>query len=464
MSAPDYLFGSARDLAALIARGAYSSVEIVEQHLARIERVNVDLNAVVTVATKRAMREAEQADRDLAGHAQVGPQHGVPITIKDSFDTAGVLSTAGTQGRRHHIPMHDASVVARLRAAGAVVVGKTNTPELTMGEDTSNPIFGRTSNPYDPAYSPSGSSGGAGAILAAGGSALDVGSDTGGSIREPAHVCGVVGLKPTAGRLPKTGHAIPFGIGLIDSITQVGPMARFVEDVELALGLMNGPDGFDFTVAPVALRRADDVDIATLRIGFFTDNGLWQVQSTVADVVEKTVAALEPRVLSSKRVEPTPIQRMGDLYSRFRTADGGWGLRRLLEVVGTTEPSDALARRIAASSLVDTEALAKTVLEVDRFKADMLRFMADFDALVCPACPYEPWQHGSGLNARYQEWSYCVPFNLTGWPCLVLRAGSTSKKLPLGVQIVAPPWREDIVIALGKIVEREAGGYQKPDY
>ena len=185
---------------------------------------------------------------------QVGPLHGVPITIKDSFDTQGILSTAGTAGRRHHVPDQDATVVARATRSGCDSDRKTNTPELTMGEDTSNPIFGRTNNPYDPAYSPSGSSGGAGAILAAGGSALDVGSDTGGSIREPAHACGVVGLKPTAGRVPKTGHAIPFGIGLIDSITQVGPMGRYVEDVELALRVLNGPDGIDYTVAPVPLQ------------------------------------------------------------------------------------------------------------------------------------------------------------------------------------------------------------------
>ena len=463
MTAPDYLFGSAIELAASIAGRDISATEVVESHLERIAEVNPSLNAVVTLAADRALAEAKHADAKVRSGAPCGALHGVPFTVKDSFDTEGIRSTAATEGRREFIPARDATVVGRLRKAGAILLGKTNTPELTMGEDTSNPLFGRTNNPYNPEYSPSGSSGGAASIVAAGGSSLDIGSDTGGSIREPAHACGVVGLKPTQGRVPKTGHAIPFGIGLIDSITQVGPITRTVADAALALELMHGCDDVDFTVAPVALGKTDDIDPGRLRVGFFEHNGLWEAQPAVRQAVRNSVDALRPIVATIDETYPEPIARMGDLYTEFRTADGGWGLRNLLAEVGTHDASPALKRRIDAAKRQDTETLAGIVLAVDKFKAEMYHYMTAFDALVCPACPYEPWQHGAGLNSRYEEWSYATPFNLTGWPCLVLRAGSAENGMPVGVQIVAPPWREDIAITLGQIVEHETGGYRRPN-
>jgi len=159
----------------------------------------------------------------------------VPITIKDSLDTEGIVSTGGTPGRRQFVPDQDAPVVARLRAAGAVLLGKTNTPELTFSGETCNLIYGRTSNPFDLERSPGGSSGGSAAIIACGGSALEIGSDTGGSIREPAHLCGIAGIKPTSGRTPRSGHIVPHGGGVFDSLTQLGPMARYVEDLALAV-------------------------------------------------------------------------------------------------------------------------------------------------------------------------------------------------------------------------------------
>ena len=464
MNEPDYLFGSAKSLAKAIAAGELSTTEVVAAHLARIEAVNPKLNAVVTQVADRALQEAHSADQRAAAGKRLGPLHGVPMTIKDSFDTEGIRSTASTEGRRHRIADTDATVVNRLRRAGAIVLGKTNTPELTMGVDTESPIFGRTNNPYDPRYTPSGSSGGAGAILAAGGSALDVGSDTGGSIREPAHVCGIVGLKPTAGRLPKTGHAVSFGIGLIDCITQVGPMARYVEDVELALDLMKGPDGQDFTVAPVPLRRSRSVNVRNLRIAYFTHNGLWDVHADVAAATETAVAALRPLVSRTVENAPPAIAAMGDLYTAFRTGDGGWGLRQLLEDMGTARAGEALRNRIDGSHRVDTEELASLALRADQFKAAMYAYIQDYDAIVCPPCPYPPWLHGSGLNSRYEEWSYSAPFNLTGWPAIVLRAGSSAGGLPVGVQIVAAPWREDIILALARTVEREGLGYQRPHY
>ena len=269
----DWLFASATRLAAAVRDKSVSARELVDGYIERIHTVNPKLNAVVQIAEERARTEAEQRDAMTARGQSMGPLHGVPITLKDSIDTEGIVSTGGTAGRRDFVPSVDATVAARLRQAGAILLGKTNTPELTLSGETNNVIYGRTSNPFDITRSPGGSSGGSAAILAAGGSALDLGSDTGGSIREPAHLNGIAGLKPSAGRTPRTGHIVPFG-GVMDSLTQIGPMARYVEDLELALEIISGPDQVDPYVVPVPIKNSSQVDPAMLKIAFFTDNGL----------------------------------------------------------------------------------------------------------------------------------------------------------------------------------------------
>ena len=247
----DLSFASASWMAAAIGSRRVSSLELVDACLARIERVNPAINAVVRL-TSDARDRARQADDELAqGHVR-GPLHGVPFTLKDSLDTAGVVTTAGTVGWRERVPTEDATVVARLKAAGGILLGKTNTPEFTWSDETDNDVYGRTSNPYDLERTPGGSSGGAAAIVAAGGAPFDIGSDTGDSIRQPAHVCGIAGLKPTSGRVPRTGHWPGFE-GLFQSFTQLGPLARRVEDLELLLPILAGPDGIDPHVAPVLL-------------------------------------------------------------------------------------------------------------------------------------------------------------------------------------------------------------------
>src|SRR6266567_7812846 len=217
--------------------------------------------------------QARAADAALARGQLLGPLHGVPMTIKDSLDTAGVITTGGTQGRATFVPEQDATVVARLRAAGAILLGKTNTPELTLSGETDNLVYGRTNNPYDVSRTPGGSSGGAGAILAAGGSALDIGSDTGGSIRLPAHFCGIAGIKPTSGRVPRTGHIVPFGMGAVDALTQLGPMARYVEDLSLILPIIAGVDWRDPAIIPMPLGDPRAVSMTGLRVAMYTDNG-----------------------------------------------------------------------------------------------------------------------------------------------------------------------------------------------
>src|SRR5687768_3723921 len=223
MAAPDpSLFNSATELLRLLRSKEISSHELVKAHLDRIRAINPVLNAVCQLDEPAALKSARAADEALARGDTLGPLHGLPITIKDSFDTKGIISTGGTTGRARHIPAKDATAVARLRAAGAVILGKTNTPELTISYETNNLIYGCTNNPYDLTRTPGGSSGGAAAILAAGGSALDLGSDTAGSIRVPAHFSGIAGLKPTFGRVSRAGHIIPPG-GVVGRQTHIGP-------------------------------------------------------------------------------------------------------------------------------------------------------------------------------------------------------------------------------------------------
>ena len=320
-------------LAEEIRAGRVSSSEVVEACLHRIAEVNPLINAVVRLADD-ATDAARLADADLRAGTLRGPLHGVPFTIKDSLDTAGLITTAGSIGWSDRVPERDATVVARLRAAGGILLGKTNTPEFTWSDETDNLVFGRTSNPYDVSRTPGGSSGGAGAIVAAGGSPFDIGSDTGDSIRQPAHVCGIAGLKPTSGRVPRTGHSPGFG-GILESLTQLGPMARRVDDLALLLPIIAGPDGEDPHVPPVPLGRPADVAVAGLRVAFFTDNG---VRTPTPETIAAVVDAARAIEATGARVEENVPPDMGevfDLWDRLIRADGYAWLKRLISTAGT---------------------------------------------------------------------------------------------------------------------------------
>jgi len=277
--------------AAALARGDISSRELVLAHFEQIARVNPLLNAVVALDSDSALAAAERADGERARGRARSLVHGVPMTIKDGLDTAGVVSTGGTLGRAQFVPERDATAVARLRRAGAILLGKTNTPELTLYYDTENLIHGRTRNPYDLARSPGGSSGGAAAIVAACGAPFDLGTDTGGSIRLPAHFCGIAGLKPTSGRVPGTGLIIPPG-SPVDALTQIGPMARHVEDLYPILRLICGPDDEDASAVPAPLRDPRRVRLERLRVAWYVDNGVFAVTPEVRAVIRNAARSL----------------------------------------------------------------------------------------------------------------------------------------------------------------------------
>lgn len=428
------------------------------------------------VVAASARKSAREADRALARGERYGPLHGVPMTIKDSLDTAGVITTWGSKGRATFVPERDATVVRRLREAGAILLGKSNTAEFTMGAETSNLVYGRTNNPHDLALSPSGSSGGGAAIVAAAGSPFDLGSDTGGSIRWPAHACGVAALKPTNGRVPRTGHAISFDSGVYDELTTIGPIARRVEDLALLLSVIAGPDGIDPAVVPAPLGDPSAVALADVRLAFYADNGLIPTSSPTAETaatVHRCASALSALGVRVKADRPAALERFRDL----RRSDAGVGVAQVIESLaaraGTEQlspPLQGTLERTRAVRLKDGD-ISEMLAARRRFQSAMLQFMDSYDAILCPVGHVPAYPHGAladlsrfGIapeDAVIANATTSV-FNYTGWPVVVVRAGTSPEGLPIGLQIVSRPWREDVALALASRIEEVSGGWRPP--
>jgi amidase len=461
----DLPFTSALKMAAMIREKKISAKELLQIHLDRIAAVNPQLNAVVLMAEERAMIEAEEADRLTARGISRGPLHGVPFTIKDSFDTVGLVSTGGTMGRRDFIPGRDATVVARLREAGGILMGKTNTPEFTLSGITDNLIHGKTINPYKANHSPGGSSGGAGAIVAAGGAPFDIGTDFGGSIRGPSHLCGIAGIKPTSFRAPRTGHIVDYG-GIFDSYQQPGPMARYVEDLYLILKIISGPDKYDAGIIPMPLYDPANVDFRSLRVAWFVNNGS-ETEPTpeTADAIAAAISAIAPRVRTIR--EDCPTELLFELESARRDlsqADGRAWVRRLVEKFGTTVTAPNL--NTGDGEEVSADEFTHIVERLDSAKSKLLSWFKDYDLVICPVMPRPAPEYNDDMYLRRPpnpaNVSFMGSFNTTGWPGAVCRAGTSPDGLPIGVQFLAQPWREDIAIAAAAVVEAQTGGWKMP--
>ncbi len=461
----DLLAKSTVEIARLIANRDVTSTEVVQACFARIDAVNPKINAVVATCRERALAEAALADALLAEGKPLGPLHGVPFTVKDSFDTAGLVTTGGTLGRTTYVPGKDATVVARVRAAGAILLGKTNTPEFTLGgggRGTVNLVYGVTRNPYHLDYQPSGSSGGAGAIVAAGGAYFDIGSDYGGSIRGPAFANGIAGLKPTLGRLPRTGHIVGYG-GPFDSFQETGPMARRVEDIALLAAIMNGPDDWDAAMAPVPLGDPAKVDFKNLRVAWYDSNGLMAPAKEVQKLVRQCVGYFKKAGSKVKEDRPPKMEQLAEIRSKFNGADGREHIRRLLKLHGTTQASPGLR---TDGDIVTSAEFTRLCEEMDAIKSEQLAWFEQYDLIVCPASQRAPIPLDHPLLPPEQraKASYTSQYNTTGWPAGVVRAGTSKHApgLPLGIQLVAQPWRDDVVIAAMDLVEQHTGGWAPP--
>jgi len=461
----EIVYASATKLAEAIRARRISSSEVVSTHLRSIERVNPKLNAVVQLVADAAIKRAKEADEALNRGETWGPLHGVPVTIKDGWETEGIISTGGTAGRASFIPAKDATIVARMRSAGAIIMGKTNVPELSLTNETDNAVYGRTNNPYDFSRTPGGSGGGEAAIIAAGGSPLDIGCDAGGSIRLPSHFCGIAGIKPTTGLVPMTGY-FPLPTGVRAQLTAAGPMARAVEDLVLTLPLIMGVDWRDPVVVPRLFDDPSRVDLRTVHAAFYVDNGIIPPTAETTTVVRKAASVLKNEGVAVEEARPPAIQESSELFSGLMGADSGAEVDAALQLAGTREMSPWLKRRREALTGrgVSGSDFSRLLSRLDTFRSSMLSFLEKFHAIVCPinASPALP-HHTSYDGDNIHRFSYAQAYNLTGWPCAVVRGGTSSEGLPIGVQVVARPWGESIVLALAARLEAVLGGWRPPN-
>ncbi|MBH28295.1 MAG: hypothetical protein CL789_03550 [Chloroflexi bacterium] len=461
-------FESAKSIAESIKNGQVTSQEVVEAHFERIDEVNPSINAIVQTDRDKAVQLSIHADRQLRSGNSVGPLHGVPFTVKDNIGAEGMICACGTDGLRSNIPVEDAIVVSRLKMAGGILIGKTNVPELGMGYETDNLVYGRTNNPYDLTRTSGGSSGGEASIVASGGSPVGICTDGGGSARWPAHCCGLAGFKPTTGRTPKSGHVPPPG-GMLNSLWQISVMARYVEDINLCLNLICGHDYQDPTTELMPLDFDQEVSVSQMRIAYFMNNDIVSPDNEVVDVVQVCVDELAAAGANMVHHKPPAIGKSHEIYYRLMSCDGGIGARGLLENWGTQKMHryTAISLDHQSAGLRDAKGVAELVNEWDLFINEMNKFVYEYDAIICPVSTQTAMRHGGSYTGQQypgfaEMFSYMMTFNLLGWPCGTVRAGSSNEGLPIGVQVASGPWQEKSVISVLKMLEA-VGGWVKPD-
>ena len=497
---------SAMELAKMIAAGDISSLEAVEAHIERIERVNPALNAVVVKRYDAARAEAKEADARRARGEKLAPLHGVPITIKECLDLTGTPSTFGLPSRANHQAGQDDLYVARIREAGAIILGKTNVAQALLYFESDNPVYGRSNNPWNLERTPGGSSGGQAAIIAAGGSPLGLGTDIGGSLRIPATFCGIASLKPTTGRTPDAGrYSVPIGERAI--VSQVGVLARTVADVALGTEIVNGGRN-PATEPPMPLGDPATVDVSRLRVAYYTEDGTFQSALAARRAVLEAADVLKSCGAQVTAWTPPDVSHAADLFFGILSADGARGFKQafgrdkrdprlatLEFMAGRSRPTLAalggLLKLLGQPGMTasirnfghhDTHhywQLVEAQMEYQRRFLDALDSSdgGPFDVILCPVCPLPALTHGASGDVLTTGGCTTL-YNLLGYPAGVVpftrvrpgedagRAPSrdmvekTARKvelgsagLPVGVQVVARPWREHVALAAMQAIE-----------
>jgi Asp-tRNA(Asn)/Glu-tRNA(Gln) amidotransferase A subunit family amidase len=447
----------------LLRRNYISPVELAEEHIRRIERLNPVLNAIVDFDPDDVR---SQARRVKAGKGKLA---GLPITIKSAISVAGRLCEIGSVLRQGDVAEGDAVAVARLRAEGAIILGTTNCPEFLMAYETDNLLHGRTNNPWDPDRTPGGSSGGEAAAIAAGLSAAGLGSDSGGSVRVPAHFSGICTLKPTSGRISPVGH-VPACVGPFTTLGAIGPMARSIADVELLFRLVSEPSFLDSAGTGAAYRPVTMAEAKRLRIGYFEDDGLVPVTSETRRAVCLAADALRRQGFDVQEYRPTSLEAARELWDVFFVQCGAMfyapeisGRRSDLSPVFLDFLAQADRRSpLSAACLLDAWA------QMDLVSSRLLSEMEAFPILITPVCSVPAFRHGERgwriegetvgyLDAmRYAQW-----FNLLGAPAAVVPVGASASGLPIGVQIAGKPFSDEAVLTVASAIEN-AFGYKAP--
>ncbi|MFQ5823294.1 MAG: amidase [bacterium] len=482
----DLVFHTVNQLASAIRERKVSAMEVLKTQLSHIAQHNPALNAIVTLNEDRALQRAKEADSVLAQGELWGPLHGVPVTIKDAFETAGLRTTSSHKPLADYVPKQDATVVARLRAAGAIILGKTNMPELAMDVQCNSPLFGRANNPWDLGRTPGGSTGGGAAAVAAGLSPLEMGSDVGGSIRLPAHFCGVFGLKPTEHRVSGAGHipGLPGDPKSVRYLRAIGPLARSVEDLKLCLSIIAGPDGRDWDIPPVPLDNPSKRALPELRFAWTDNFGGVPVTTESRAVLNKLARSLTELGCRVERHNPPgfDFEDAWETYGEILGTAVGVHVPLPLRVLGyllgpIMYMNDPTTRATMRGFGLIMQRFVKALTRRDALMKSMENFLSKWDAWLCPVSSTPAFTHrkssmgwpGKHIEVDSQKvpyWvgsmSYTTVLNLTGNPVVVLPLARSKDGLPIGVQVVGRRWHDlELLDIAAKIVE-VTGGYQRP--
>ncbi|WP_017297154.1 amidase [Nodosilinea nodulosa] len=487
----DLVFRPAHELAQMIRDRTVSAVEVLDAHLAQIDRHNPTLNAICTLDESNARARATQADEALANGENWGPLHGVPITIKDLFETEGLRTTAGSTSLKNYLPQLDAVAVSRLRAAGAIILGKTNVGDLAGGYQGLNDVFPRVNNPWNLGYTPGGTSSGSAAAIAAGLSPLDLCSDFGGSIRQPAHFCGIYGLKPTDRRVPTIGHIpeTPGSPRCMRQMLTVGGLARSVQDLIICLQIIAGADVSQPDIPPVLLDQPTDRPLQSRRIAWVDE---WSPYPVAADIKLAMQSAATNLTEAGVRVEKWvpnfdfPVAwrnyyRLAAYNLIYAQSLTGSDIQKHLAFLFRDSTQGDRAFRSLGNlasiglpiSLNPTlKGYFETLTERDRLTAQMDQELAQWDAWLCPVAMTPAFPHcdrGAAIQVdnytvpySMASGAYLVPFNATGHPAVVIPIGQTSTGLPIGMQIIGQRWREMELLAIAQQLDEIIGDFRAP--
>ncbi|HKP47734.1 MAG TPA: amidase [Pyrinomonadaceae bacterium] len=444
---PDLTSYSASDLVRLMSTREVSPVEVMEAHLAAVDRINPKLNAIVTMAPD-VLDLAQQAEAALASDRNIGPLHGLPVTIKDTIETAGLRSTSGSRARENFVPGTDAPSVRLLKQAGAIIFAKTNAAELAMEYTADNPVFGRTSHPQNPSLTPGGSSGGEAAAIAAGMSPCGLGTDMAGSIRIPAHFCGIAGLKPTVGAIPGGGQ-FPPATGPYSLAAVIGPMARRVNDLQML---------FDVLSPPVVGRES----LLGQRAAWYANDGIVPVSEETQTAIANAAAALAEAGWQVSEQQPPAVSRGHELWMKLFSRASVLQLRKVYgdDVAKAGDFARWRLQRAEAEVSPALDEYVEAWTERDRLRAKLIEWMRDTPLLIAPVGATAAYPHDSRkltvagqTFSTFRAFSYSQTFNVFDLPVVVVRAGKSPAGLPIGVQLVGRPFEERTVLAAAATVE-----------
>jgi Asp-tRNA(Asn)/Glu-tRNA(Gln) amidotransferase A subunit family amidase len=458
------IFGTIAEIAAGMREKRFSPIEVVKAHLDRTSELQPKLNAFVHLDADGALKQSRAAETAVMRGESVGPLHGVLLTIKSCIDAAGWPVPSGSLLRKDYVAQGDAPLVARLREAGAIILGNTNTPEFLMAYETDNSLNGKTSNPWNLERSSGGSSGGEAAAIASGCSMGGVGSDGGGSVRVPAHFCGICGLKPTPGRIPATGH-YPEGGGAFGWIGVVGPMGRTVADVRALFEVMAGPDAGDALAAPVPVGALGEKEVRGLRIGILESEALGKATPETSAAVERAAKILSEQGFTVERKRLNGLDRAIEVWWYFFGPVIADSIRK--GAVGHEEEMSPMLREYVALATAEIaltyDGFLNACAERDKTRAEILRQMEDVTVLLSPVSTGPAFRHGEGNwrmgekenyrdTMRYSQW-----LNLAGFPGVAVPVGISSEGLPIGVQVIGRPFEEEKILAVAEAIERGRG-------